>query len=390
MNLIPISLIIKHSMKALDNLECGVMHLVTPEGKTITAKGKNPGVEVTWTIHDWEVVRRLLERGDIALGEDYVAGKWEADSIENLFVFFLTNFAHFEKFAHGSRLNRLGYSLYNQFIKRNSKQGSRKNIEAHYDVGNDFYSLWLDPTMTYSSALYTPGASANLEDAQRAKYQRIISRLHGDTKNVLEIGCGWGGFAEEASRNISSVTGLTISPSQHRYATERLGARADVRLQDYRDVREKFDAIVSIEMFEAVGERYWPIYFQTIAQNLKRGGKAIIQTITMREDCFEEYRKRGDFIRHYVFPGGMLPSLRRFTEEAAQAGLKCMDVFSFGQDYARTLREWLTRFEARREDILAMGYSDAFIRNWRFYLGLCAATFAVDRTNVMQIELVHA
>ena len=390
MKLIPLSWIVKRSLKVLDNIEYGVMHLVTPEGKTITARGRQSGPEVTWTLHEWEVVRRLLERGDIALGEDYIAGRWEVDSVENLLTFFLLNYDHFEKFGNGNWLSRMGYALYNRLVRQNSKGGSRKHIEAHYDVGNDFYKLWLDGTMTYSSAIFEEGAAGTLEEGQRAKYRRILDRLDSNASSVLEIGCGWGGFAEEASKDISRVTGLTISPSQHAYASARLKDKAEVRLQDYRDVSGPFDAIVSIEMFEAVGERYWPVYFRTIADNLKQGGKAVIQTITMRDTDFEGYRMRSDFIRHYVFPGGMLPSLKRFREEAARAGLKCMDVFTFGQDYARTLREWLVRFDARREEILAMGYSEAFIRNWRFYLGLCAATFAVGRTNVMQVELQHA
>ncbi len=390
MSLIPLSWIVKRSLAALERVEYGVMHLVTPEGRTVTSRGAQPGPEVTWTLHEWEVVRRLLERGDIALGEDYIAGRWDVDSVENLLTFFLLNYHCFEPYGNGNWLSRMGYALFNRLIRQNSKEGSRKHIEAHYDVGNDFYKLWLDGTMTYSSALFSEGAGGTLEEAQRAKYQRILGRIDGAAGSVLEIGCGWGGFAEEASKDISRVTGLTLSPSQHAYATQRLGDKAEVRLQDYRDVRERFDAIVSIEMFEAVGERYWPVYFKTVADSLKRGGKAVIQTITMRDEDFDGYRRRSDFIRHYVFPGGMLPSLKRFREEAARAGLKCVDVFTFGQDYARTLREWLVRMEARRDEIRAMGYSEAFLRNWRFYLGLCAATFAVGRTNVMQVELQHA
>jgi cyclopropane-fatty-acyl-phospholipid synthase len=388
MKLIPISLIIKYSLKALENIEYGTMHLVTPEGRTITTSGAKPGPEVTWTLHDWEVVRRLLEHGDIALGEDYIAGRWDVDSVENLLTFFLLNYSNFKRFGDGGRLSQMFYSLYNRFLRMNSRKGSRRNIEAHYDVGNDFYRLWLDKSMTYSAALFE--GSKSLEEAQSAKYRRILERLGGATDSLLEIGCGWGGFAEEAAKSINRVTGLTVSPSQQRYAAERLGPKADIRLQDYRDVQGRFDAIVSIEMFEAVGERYWPVYFRTIADKLKRGGKAVVQTIMMQDEEFEDYRKRSDFIRHYVFPGGMLPSLARFREEAMRAGLKCVEVFAFGQDYASTLREWLNRFEERKADIRAMGYSEGFIRNWRFYLGLCAATFAVGRTNVMQVELVHA
>ncbi len=243
--------------------------------------------------------------------------------------------------------------------------------------------------MTYSSALYQGGA-ASLEDAQRNKYRRILGKFGRDGASVLEVGCGWGGFAEEASKASHRVTGLTISPAQHAYATERLQAAAEIRLQDYRDIRGQFDMIVSIEMFEAVGERYWPHYFTMLSERMKQGGKAIVQTITIGDDQFEDYRTRSDFVRHYVFPGGMLPSLKRFKEEAAKAGLRCIEAFSFGQDYAHTLRQWTTRFEEKRGEILALGYSEAFIRNWQFYLGVCTAAFAGNHTDVVQVELTHA
>jgi cyclopropane-fatty-acyl-phospholipid synthase len=389
MNLIPLSFIARRTVKILENLKCGSLKMTTPEGKTYFFQGTKPGPDATIIVHDWIVARNAMMRGDIALGEDYIAGLWETDSVDSLFSVFLLNMDTVEpNFAHGDWLRRIGFLIYNRIIRRNNRSGSSANIKAHYDVGNDFYKLWLDDTMTYSSALFAQGITG-LPDAQRAKYGRILGRID-DASSVLEIGCGWGGFAEEAAKQSRHVTGLTISPSQHAFATERLGDKADIRLQDYRDTQGIFDAIVSIEMFEAVGERYWPIYFQTVAERLKRGGKAVIQTITIADDEFEGYRTRSDFIRHYVFPGGMLPSVKRFSEEAAKAGLKCIDSFAFGQDYARTLREWIISFESKREAILAMGYSEAFIRNWRFYLGICAAAFASGRTNVVQLELAHA
>ncbi len=389
MNIIPLSLVSKRFLGTLERLQYGSLTLVEPDGTTHNFKSPNEGPAATWTLHTWEVLRNAMTRGDIALGEDYIAGKWETDSIEALFSVFLMNMDVLEgDYAHGNWISRMGFNLYNRFMRRNSKNGSRQNIEAHYDVGNDFYKLWLDETMTYSSALYKDG-NTDLITAQRAKYGRMLDRVNG-ADSVLEIGCGWGGFAEEALKQSRKVTGLTISPSQHAYATERLDGKADIRLQDYRDTEGLFDSIVSIEMFEAVGERYWPVYFKTIGERLKRGGKAVIQTITIGDEFFEGYRTRSDFIRHYVFPGGMLPSAKKFVEEAAKSGLKCLDLYSFGQDYAQTLREWLTQFDAKREDILSMGYSEAFIRNWRFYLGICAASFAVNRTSVVQVELTHA
>ena len=389
MRVIPLALTVKGVLKSLQHVEYGTLRLMTPKGVSFTAVGSKPGPNAQITLHEWQAIERLVARGDIAFGEDYIAGKWESENIEALITFFLMNFSHFEKYAHGHPFSRFCFNLYNRFLRRNSRNGSRKNIQAHYDVGNDFYRLWLDNTMTYSAALYGQGTH-RLEDAQRAKYHRILSRFGDSVSSLLEIGCGWGGFAEEASKKIQDITCLTISPAQHHYATARLKDRANVLLRDYRDIRKKFDAIVSIEMFEAVGEKYWPAYFKAVADNLSKDGKAVIQTITMHDELFDAYRERSDFIRHYVFPGGMLPSLKRFCEDAEKAGLKCVESFTFGQDYALTLREWLTRFDAKRQEILDLGYSEGFIRNWRFYLSFCAAAFAVGRTNVVQVELVHA
>lgn len=370
-----------------DRLQSGRLTLTTPEGKANVFEGAAAGPHADMTIHDWKVVRRALARGDIALGEDYISGLWDTSDIEKLFSFFLMNLDSFEGFAHGNVWQRIAFNVFNRVIRRNSRAGSKSNIAAHYDVGNAFYKLWLDDSMTYSSALYATGA-VTLEQAQQAKYKRILDCVEG--ADILEIGCGWGGFAEAAAANNRRLTGLTVSPAQHGFARERLGGRADIRLEDYRDSKGLFDAIVSIEMFEAVGERYWPAYFRTVSDRLKKGGKALIQTITIRDDIFDEYRKRSDFIRHYVFPGGVLPSSSVFRHQAAKAGLVTTDHFSFGQDYARTLREWLARLDARHGEIKALGYSEAFIRNWRFYLALCAAGFATGRTDVVQIELRHA
>jgi len=243
--------------------------------------------------------------------------------------------------------------------------------------------------MTYSSALFAKDDEP-LPAAQRRKYERILSKLEKNRGSVLEIGCGWGGFAEQAVQTGHDVTGLTISPAQHAFATSRLGGKADIRLQDYRQVRGTFDAIVSIEMVEAVGERYWPVYFQSIAERMSRGGRAVVQAILVQDELFPGYRQRSDFIRHYVFPGGMLPSLARMKEEAMRAGLKVVDVYRFGQDYARTLRNWSDRMKAQEAEIRALGHDDRFLRNWQFYLAMCAAAFAVGRTDVAQLEFAHA
>lgn len=389
MNLIPTSLIIRRWYEALGRLRHGTLNFVTPEGERMTFKGTETGPEAEFAITEWDVIRRMVARGDIAMGEDFIAQKWTTDNIEQLFSLFLLNMKELEGFANGNFINRAALSLYNHLVRRNSPRGSRENIMAHYDVGNAFYALWLDKTMTYSSALFGD-ASTSLEQAQRNKYQRILSKAEIDNASILEVGCGWGGFAEEAVQANHQLTGLTISPAQHDFAKARLNGSADIRMQDYRDVRGTFDMIVSIEMFEAVGERYWPTYFTMLQERLKHGGKAVVQTITIRDELFEDYRSCSDFIRHYVFPGGMLPSKQRFRDEASRAGMKCVEAFAFGQDYAATLRQWGTRFDAARTQIKAMGYSDAFIRNWQYYLGMCAAAFSVGRTDVVQMELVHA
>jgi cyclopropane-fatty-acyl-phospholipid synthase len=388
MSLIPSSMVEKGWRQALSRLEAGRLEFTAPNGEVTVAGGKTPGPEARFHIKDWDVLRRILARGDIGLGEEYIAGGWETDNVEALVSLFLLNLDHLENYSHGSILNRLGFVIHNALVRRNSIAGSARNIKEHYDVGNEFYSLWLDRSMTYSSALYQ-GAKA-LYDAQQNKYDRILGKFEKPRANVLEIGCGWGGFAERAVGAEHHVTGLTISPAQHKFATARLGAKADIRLEDYRKAKGTFDQIVSIEMFEAVGEHYWPQYFATVAERLKQGGRAVIQTITIRDDLFADYRHRSDFIRHYVFPGGMLPSLARFREEAERAGLKFAGAFAFGKDYARTLREWSARMQEKSNDIMALGHDQRFLRNWQFYLGICAAAFSVERTDVVQVELVNA
>ncbi len=389
MGLIPNSLIERRWLEAIGRIDTGQLTFVAPNGEQHVITGSKRGPKAQFRIKSWDVLARAMARGDIGLGEDFIAGAWESDDVEALFSVFLLNIEQLEGFAHGGVLNRLGFMLLNTVARRNSESGSRRNIEAHYDVGNDFYALWLDETMTYSSALYNVPDAA-LSEAQRAKYARILDKVGEARGNVLEVGCGWGGFAEAAAERAHDVTGITISPSQHAFAAARLGPKADIRLEDYRHTKGQFDSIVSIEMFEAVGERYWPRYFQMLSERLKRGGRAVVQTITVRDDLFAGYRTRSDFIRHYVFPGGMLPSLERFREEAQRAGLKVRDVLSFGPDYARTLRAWSARQKAAEDKIRALGHGDAFLRNWHFYLGICAAAFAVGRTDVHQVELVHA
>lgn len=383
------ALIKKHFLEALGRLEYGELDFIEPDGTHHHLQGRHPGPKAKLVLHDWNVVRRVLARGDVALGEDYIAGAWDTDDIADVTSLFLLNESAFAAYGKGGLLSRIALMLHNRLVRRNSLSGSKRNIEAHYDVGNEFYSLWLDKSMTYSSALFGEDAKS-LEEAQQNKYGRILAKFPGPGASVLEIGCGWGGFAERAVAAGHKLTGLTISPAQFRFATERLKGAADILLEDYRKARGLFDMIVSIEMFEAVGEQYWPDYFRAVAERLKKSGRAVIQTITIRDELFAQYRLRSDFIRHYVFPGGMLPSLQRFREEAARAGLKAVDQFAFGKDYARTLREWSGRMAAKSAEIVALGHDARFLRNWQYYLGICAAAFSTGRTDVVQVELVKA
>ncbi len=388
MSLVPASFVAAKWRASIARFDTGTLTFVAPDGEVTLVKGDKPGPEARFAIQDWDVLRRILARGDIGLGEEFIAGSWTTDNVENLISLFLLNLDKLESFSDGNFINRLGFVIHNALVRRNSVAGSARNIKAHYDVGNDFYRLWLDESMTYSSALYA--GTDQLYRAQQNKYERILSKFDKPKSRVLEIGCGWGGFAERAAQEDHHVTGLTISPAQHAFATQRLNNSAEIRLQDYRQAKGSFDNIVSIEMFEAVGEHYWPQYFACVAERLKRGGRAVIQTITIRDDLFAGYRTRSDFIRHYVFPGGMLPSLARFREEAERAGLKFAGAFAFGMDYARTLRAWSERMQARSEEIMALGHDERFLRNWQFYLGICAAAFNVARTDVVQVELVNA
>ena len=367
-------------------IQSGSLRLTTPEGEVYNFGAGAPEAELT--LHDWSVVTATMARGDIGLGETYVAGLWDSPSIENLTTVALRNFDHLSSYVFAGFWAGLKFRVINRVLRANSKRGSSRNIRAHYDVGNEFYQLWLDEEMSYSSAIFTPGET-DLIRAQRRKYDRILGRI-GEAEQVLEIGCGWGGFAERAADDGRQVTGVTISPSQKGYADARLDGRAEIRLQDYRATQGQFDAIVSIEMIEAVGEAYWPTYFNTLRDRLKPGGRAMLQAITVPDAYFPTYRKSSDFIRHYTFPGGMLLSDGVIADQARRAGLVVRDSFAFGADYAATLRIWGDRMAAQHARIRQIGYGEAFLRSWRYYLAACAASFAEGHTDVVQVELAHA
>ncbi|MCE2524292.1 MAG: class I SAM-dependent methyltransferase [Rhodobacteraceae bacterium] len=373
-------------LQRCENLPLGRLRLRTPEGHTHDFGNSGPEAEIV--IHNWRVVTAMAARGDIGLGETYVAGMWDTSSIENLTALALRNIDHFRGFTHASPLNSVKYRIVDQLFRANSRQGSARNIKKHYDVGNEFYQLWLDSGMTYSSALFA-GPDESLETAQERKHDRVLDLL-GPGEGVLEIGCGWGSFAERAADRDRKVTGITISPSQKGYAEARLDGRAQIELCDYRAQTGRFDNIVSIEMVEAVGERYWPIFFAVLKNRLAEGGRAVLQAITVRESDFEGYRRGSDFIRRYTFPGGMLLSDATIAGQARQAGLAIRDNYAFGADYGRTCRMWAQRMRAQSKKIRELGHDREFLRSWLFYLEICAASFSVGRTSVVQVELSHA
>ena len=375
--------------------ERGSLTVELPSGREIHAHGRFQGPSGRLVVRDFRFVDRVLASADIGFGEGYVAGEWDTPDLGALLEVFTLNFDHLEKLVAGnpvmSAVNALAHAL-----NRNSKRGSRRNIHAHYDLGNDFYAGWLDPSMTYSSALYTH-ARETLEVAQENKYRALADTIDlSPGQHVLEIGCGWGGFAEYAARARGArVTGVTISREQHDFARRRifdagLADRVDIRLLDYRDVEGRFDRVASIEMFEAVGEAYWPTFFRKVSDVLAPGGRAGLQVITIRDDLFKVYRKRSDFMRKYVFPGGMLPSEARLAEETTRAGLGWQQLTRFGEDYAKTLCEWTARFEASWSSGRDLGFDDRFRRLWRFYLRYCEAAFRTGRTNVIQLGLAKA
>ena len=376
------------------NWDHGSLTFVLPSGRELRIDGRTPGPEARLVIRDFRFVSRVLASADIGFGEGYMAGEWDTPDLAALLEAFTANFDRLEKLVVGNPVMRAVNFLAHLF-NHNSRAGSRRNIYAHYDLGNAFYERWLDPSMTYSSARYeAPGQP--LVEAQRNKYLTLARQIDlRPDHHVLEIGCGWGGFAEFAAREVGArVTGVTISPSQYEFARKRLfdlglAERADIRLIDYRDVEGRFDRVASIEMFEAVGESYWPAYFGKVRDVLSPGGRAGLQIITIRDELFDVYRSRSDFMRKYIFPGGMLPSERRLREETARAGLEWNAINRFGQHYADTLAEWAVSFEAAWGEIKAMGFDERFRRLWTFYLRYCEAAFRTERTNVVQLSLAR-
>jgi cyclopropane-fatty-acyl-phospholipid synthase len=381
-------------LKALDRLAVGCLTLRLPDGVTrvFGTAGAEPAAEVT--VKDWRLFRRVMLDGDIGFAEAYMDGYCDSPELPKLRALFVANDKALGTVVHSNIFQNIALKLMH-WRRDNSREGSKRNIHAHYDLGNNFYRLWLDPTMTYSSALYDGQNAKPLDVAQTDKYDRILAQLgakQGDS--ILEIGCGWGGFAEAAARRGMRVTGITISKEQLAFARERLekagfADRVDLQFCDYRDIKGSYDHIVSIEMIEAVGERHWPEYFSALKRHIVPGGSAIVQAIVIADDFFEGYRSRPDFIQTYIFPGGMLLSPQRIAEQCRRAGLKIAELYSFGLDYAHTLETWLSRFDGVADQVAGLGFDERFRRMWRFYLAYCAAGFSTRRTDVLQAHFKH-
>ena len=388
----------KTILSLLSQLKNGYLKMTLPNGQVREFGDKASSLQADIQIFDWSVFKGLMSHGDIGFAESYIRGDWDSSNLKTILELAIRNRTILDKAIYGTWLGSIFYRV-KHWLRDNSKSGSRKNIHAHYDLGNAFYGLWLDPSMSYSSAWFSEGTKQALGDAQKAKIQRILSCLETNPDDhILEIGCGWGGVMEEALLSGRSITGLTLSREQKVFAENRLQSieaatskpHFEVRLQDYRDCQEQFDGIASVEMFEAVGEKHWPQYFETIAKCLKFGRKACIQTIVIADDLFERYRHSTDFIQQYVFPGGMLPSRDSFKAAAAKAGLQIENEFVFGADYAKTLCIWRDNFNQKLQEIRELGFDEAFIRLWNFYLMYCAAGFSERNIDVVQFTLSHS
>lgn len=382
--------------RLMRQLRHGTLDVQLPDGSATrfgSAAGEAPRAAIR--LRNWNVCTAAFKTGDIGFAESYIAGDWTSPDLAALLRLFIANRDAVESLFYGSWWGSLLHRA-KHWLNRNSRNGSRKNIHAHYDLGNEFYRLWLDETMSYSSAWFEGDATRGLVDAQRAKVHRALreTRVQAGSR-VLEVGCGWGALAEIAARDFGAhLTGVTLSKEQLAWAQQRLarqGLPAELRLQDYRDIADApFDAIVSIEMFEAVGREYWDGYFDMLRRCLKPGGRVCIQSITIRDDLFERYVKSTDFIQQYIFPGGLLPSVAVFHAEAAKAGFAVENTFAFGEDYAETLRRWRARFLSEEMCVRRLGFDTRFLRIWEFYLAYCEAAFAMGNTNVAQFTLRRA
>lgn len=387
-------------LRLLQRLQHGTLDVQFPDGTQARFGSGLPSSDrprAAIRLLDWQVCSAALKSGDIGFAESWIDGHWTSPDLVALLQLFIANRDAIEAVVYGSWWGRLAYRV-KHLLNRNSRAGSRKNIHAHYDIGNPFYRLWLDETMNYSSAWFEGNLNKPMPEAQHAKVRRALQECRLQPgQRLLEIGCGWGALAEAAAGGFGArVTGVTLSSEQLAWAQERLARaglseRADLRLQDYRDIDDgPYDAIASIEMFEAVGREYWGGYFATLSRQLKAGGHACIQSITIRDDLFERYVRSTDFIQQYIFPGGLLPSVSAFRAEAAKAGLEVVNELRFGTDYAETLRRWRASFLQKDGPLRQLGFDTRFMRIWEFYLAYCEAAFATGNTDVVQFTLRKA
>jgi cyclopropane-fatty-acyl-phospholipid synthase len=383
-------MLVRRAFSYAVKLKYGELTVQMPNGHRYAFAGHQPGPAAEFIIHDLGFAKRLFEGGDIGLAEAYIAGEWDTPDLTAFLQLFCVNHEAVATLLPGRPIVKL-LQRFRHWMNRNSKSGSRRNIHAHYDIGNAFYTQWLDRTMTYSSAIYAPGDN-DLASAQMRKYRTLAESggfQSGD--HVLEIGCGWGGFAEFAAREIGCrLTCLTISQEQFDYAQQRifeagLADKVEIKLQDYRDERGAYDRIASIEMFEAVGEQYWPTYFSQLRDRLNPSGTAALQIITIHEKFWEGYRKEIDFIRRYIFPGGMLPTPARLEELGEKHGLTCVSQKIFGLDYARTLADWRERFRTAWPTLTPLGFDERFKRLWEYYYAYCEAGFNSQNIDVRQV-----
>jgi len=379
-------------MGMASSLRFGRIDFILPDGRHFRAEGAQPGPVAELQVHNSDLFARLIREGDLGFCDAYLDGWWSTPDLQAFMDFIhADNEDVYDGFPGMGLVRR--YEQLRFWLQRNSKQQARKNISYHYDLGNDFYGLWLDETMSYSSALFTD-PQQSMEAAQTEKYKSMVDEMGvqpGD--HVLEIGCGWGGFAEYAAAERGlHVTCLTISEEQFKYAVDRiekagLSDKVTFKLQDYRDEKGMYDGIASIEMFEAVGEKYWPVYFETVRERLKPGKTATFQIITVAHRRWKVYKRGVDFIQKYIFPGGMLPSPVVLREQIERAGLAVEKSVEFGKSYDITLRRWHETFNDKWDQIAAMGFDERFRRMWNFYLTSCAATFDSGNCDVTQITV---
>lgn len=378
-------------LRSAMQLAYGRLNVTLPDGRSVEIEGKRPGPSAELVLNNWKLPQRAFAAGTIGVAESYLDGDWHSPDVTSFLELFVVNAEQGDELAGGANWFLTTIQRIRHWLNDNTRTGSRKNISAHYDLGNRFYSQWLDPSMTYSSALYETGAN-DLESAQAAKYRALANDIGiREGEHVLEIGCGWGGFAEFAARELGChVTGLTISQEQHDYAQQRiakagLSDRVQIKFQDYRDEQGRYDRIASIEMFEAVGEKHWPIFFGKMRECLKPSGTAGLQIITINENAYPIYRRNPDFIQRYIFPGGMLPTPTILRALGNEHGFSFLKERVFAQDYARTLAEWRGRFWNSWEKILPMGFDERFKKLWEFYLHYCEAGFRAEYIDVRQI-----